>query len=54
VTSGSIWFWPLAVGALSCIGLLSALFYDGPGDWLSWLALAVPVALSAWHGWLRK
>ena len=49
-----IWFWPLVVGLLSAIGLLSGLLYDGLGDAVSWLALLVPVALSVWHGWLRK
>ncbi len=49
----SIWFWPVVIGTLSGVGLLSALFYDDWGDWLSWLMLLVPVALSAWFGWSR-
>lgn len=49
----NIWRWPLVIGVLSCVGLLSALFYDDWGDWLSWLALLPPVALSVWFGWLR-
>lgn len=49
----NIWFWPLVIGALSGVGLLSALFSDDWGDWLSWLMLLVPVALSVWFGWPR-
>jgi len=49
-----VWFWPIVVGVLSAIGLLSGLLYDGLGDAVSWLALLVPVALSAWYGWMRK
>jgi hypothetical protein len=49
-----VWFWPIVVGVLSAIGLLSGLLYDGLGDAVSWLALLVPVALSVWYGWVRK
>jgi hypothetical protein len=48
-----IWLWPCVIGFLSGVGLLSALFYDGWGDWLSWLTLLPSVALPAWFGWLR-
>lgn len=48
-----IWFWPSVIGVLSAVGLLSALFYDGWGDWLSWLTLLPPIALSIWYGWLQ-
>lgn len=49
-----IWFWPIVVGLLSCVGLLVALFYDGWGDAVSWLTLAPPVVMSIWYGWLRS
>lgn len=49
-----VWFWPVVVGMLSAIGLLSALLYDGLGDAVSWLTLLVPVALSVWYGWVRR
>jgi hypothetical protein len=44
-----IWFWPIVIGILSAVGLVSALLYDGPGDWISWAALLCPVAVSAWY-----
>jgi hypothetical protein len=36
---------PLAIGILSSIGLVTALVGDGWWDGLSWIALAIPVAL---------
>ncbi len=41
-----VWLVPIALGLLSGVGLVAALLSDGPGDVLSWLALAVPVAVS--------
>ncbi|NYT38719.1 hypothetical protein ERD78_16560 [Allopusillimonas soli] len=46
-----IWFWPIVIGVVSTVGLLSGLLYDGLGDVVSWLALLVPVAFSALYGW---
>jgi hypothetical protein len=40
-----IFKWPLLVGVLSTVGLLSALLGDGIWDGLSWVALAIPVLL---------
>lgn len=48
-----VWRMPLVLGLLSAIGLASALFSDGIGDWVSWLALGAPVAASVWYG-LRR
>ena len=39
---------PIALGALSIIGLVSALTGDGLADWLSWVALVVPVLVVIW------
>ena len=39
---------PLLIGVLSSAGLLSALLYEGPGSYFSWLALGAPIALTAW------
>lgn len=39
---------PLAIGAMSLIGLVSALAGDGPADWLSWATLVVPVVAVVW------
>lgn len=46
----SIWRAPLALVGVGTVGLLSALVGDGPWDLLSWLALGLPVAVSAWYG----
>lgn len=45
---------PLAIGMLSLIGLVAALAGDGPADWLSWAALAVPVLAVAWAARRRR
>jgi len=40
---------PLALGILTAFGLIAALLSDGVGDTLSWIALAAPVLVIAWH-----
>jgi hypothetical protein len=47
-TIGDIFRWPLLLGALTAIGLASALFGDGGWDTLSWMTLAIPLAVLAW------
>ena len=50
-----LWGWPLVLGVLTAVGLVSALFSDGGwGDWLAWLTLGIPAAGCIWWGWLRK
>ena len=50
-----MWGWPIALGLLTTIGLISALFSDGGfGDMLAWFALGVPVVVGAWYGWRRR
>lgn len=44
---------PLAIAALSGIGLVSALLGDDVWDVLSWLGLAVPICVILWY-WLRR
>lgn len=39
---------PLVIGAVSLIGLVSALAGDGAADRLSWAMLAVPVLAVVW------
>ncbi|MCW3147612.1 hypothetical protein N8H22_03205 [Stutzerimonas stutzeri] len=41
-----IWLWPLVIAQVSALGLLAGLVSDGIGDWLSWAALSLPVAIS--------
>jgi len=43
-----LWGWPLVIAALSASGLASALVSDGWGDAWSWVALGIPVAVTAW------
>ncbi|KRR05745.1 hypothetical protein CQ12_41180 [Bradyrhizobium jicamae] len=44
-TLGQIFAAPIAIGALSTVGLLAALVGDGVWDAVSWLALALPILL---------
>ena len=49
-----MWAWPIVLGVLTALGLVSALFSDGGvGDVLAWFALGLPVAVCAWYGWRR-
>lgn len=50
----ALWAWPVAMGLLSALGLVTALVSDGWGDWLSWIALGIPVAVMLWFGWMRR
>ena len=47
-TTAAIFRWPLLLGALTAIGLASALFGDSGWDALSWAVLAVPLAVLGW------
>jgi membrane protein implicated in regulation of membrane protease activity len=49
VTRRKIWGTPIALGAMTTFGMLSALLGDGTWDFLSWLALSVPVGVIVWH-----
>lgn len=50
---GRTYLMPLIIAAVSCAGLLFALIGDGMWDYLSWLALGLPVAIGLGF-WLRK
>ena len=55
LSTTAIWRWPLLLGVLTSIGLVSALFSDGGfGDMLAAICLVVPVAACLWFGWLRR
>ena len=45
---------PLALAAASVVGLVAALTGDGWRDWISWLALALPVAAFLWAWRYRR
>lgn len=51
---GQVFLWPMVLGAMTIIGLISALLADGVWDALSWIMLLVPVALGIWRGWLVR
>lgn len=45
-----VWTAPLWIGVVSTVGLIAALLSDdGFGDYLAWLALAIPVAVVLWY-----
>ncbi|KQU84562.1 hypothetical protein ASC78_08615 [Variovorax sp. Root318D1] len=49
-----MWGWPIVLGVLTAVGLVSALFSDGGlGDVLAWFALGLPVVVCVWYGWRR-
>jgi hypothetical protein len=39
---------PMAIGVISCIGLISALTGDGLRDMVSWVALVIPIGAIIW------
>lgn len=45
-TTAQIFAAPLAIGVISALGLTTALLGDGLWDWMSWIALALPVAVA--------
>jgi hypothetical protein len=47
----ALWGWPVVMGLLCTTGLLTALVSDTWGDWWSWVALGVPVAVMGWYSW---
>ncbi len=51
----ALWGWPIALGVLTAIGLVSALFSDGGfGDMVADVCLGIPTADGIWHGWVRR
>ena len=47
--TAQIWLWPAAIALLTVFGLLSALLGQSGLWWaLSWIALAVPLAVIVW------
>lgn len=49
-----MWAAPIALAILTLIGLISALVGDGVWDYVSALALGVPVLLCLWYGLPRR
>ena len=50
-----MWGWPIVLGVLTTVGLISALFSEGGlGDMVAWFALGIPVAVCGWYGWRRR
>lgn len=44
------WRWPIVLGVLTLGGLVTALLGEGGAWWVaSWLVLAAPLAVGAWH-----
>ena len=55
-TTAQIFAAPLAIGVITALGLTTALLGDGLWDWMSWAALALPVAVAVvyWHRGPRR
>jgi hypothetical protein len=49
-----IFFWPLLIGIVSCIGLIGALLEDGLWDTLFCALLAIPVLVGTAFAWRRS
>lgn len=45
-----VFAWPIVIGVLSTIGLVSALVGDGLWDAISWPTLGIVVVLAVWYG----
>lgn len=52
--TSKLWTWPIVLGVLTTVGLLSALLGDGVWDALSWVTLGIPVVVCAWYGLVRR
>jgi len=53
-STAAIFTLPLAIAALSTVGLIAALTGDGWRDALSWAGLAAPVLAVAWAWTARR
>ncbi|WP_172201238.1 hypothetical protein [Niveibacterium sp. COAC-50] len=55
LSAAAIWAWPIALGVLTSIGLVAALFSDGGlGDQVAGVCLWGPTLVGVWFGWLRR
>jgi hypothetical protein len=51
----ALWGWPIVLGVLTAVGLVSALFSDGGlGDMLSGICLGIPTAVGIWFSFARS
>ena len=49
-----IWRIPIALAMLTVLGLMLALVGHPSWHWITWLALAVPIAMGLWHALRRR
>lgn len=49
-----VWPAPIVLGVVAAFGLIAALLSEGLGDYLSWLALGIPVVVVGWYAVPRK
>ena len=50
-----LWGWPIGLGVITAIGLVTALFSDGgAGDVVAWITLGAVCAAGLWFGWGRR
>ncbi|MBP2638666.1 MAG: PepSY-associated region [Firmicutes bacterium] len=48
-----IWGFPIVIGIMTTIGLVSSLVGTGIWHWISWIALALPIVTAAWFGFIN-
>ena len=54
-SAARLWGWPIVLGVLTAVGLITALFSDGgAGDIVAWIALGAVSATGLWFGWGRR
>lgn len=49
-----IFFWPIVIGLLSGIGLVTALIEDGVIEQISLIGLVVPIAVMVYFYWIKS
>jgi len=55
LSAAAIWGRPIALGVLTSVGLVAALFSDGGlGDQIAGACLWAPALVGLWYGWLRR
>lgn len=49
-----VWTAPILLGVTAAIGLIAALLSNGVGDYVAWVALAIPVVVVVWYARARR
>lgn len=49
-----MWGAPILIGIVTAFGLIAALLGDGMLDYLSAVALGIPVVIACWYGFAKR